>query len=144
VRIAAGAFGSGLPRRDLFLSPDHAVFIEGVLIPIKRLINGSTIAQVPRSHVTYYHIELAQHDVVLAEGLPVESFLDTGDRSDFANGGGPVRLHPAFNVLAWEALGYAQLVMIGPELDAARARIAAAKEGRVLPRTLLTIAANGP
>jgi hypothetical protein len=34
-------------------------------------------------------------------------------------------LYPDFNVLAWEALGCARLVMIGPELDAARARLAA-------------------
>jgi len=33
VRIGAGAFGPGQPARDLFLSPDHAVFAEGVLIP---------------------------------------------------------------------------------------------------------------
>jgi T5SS/PEP-CTERM-associated repeat protein len=125
VSIAAGAFGAGMPRRDLLLSPDHAVFVEDVLIPVKQLINGSTIVQVPVDSVSYYHIELAQHDVVIAEGLPVESYLDTGDRSDFANGGGPVRLHPDFNVLAWEALGCARLVMIGPELDAARARLAA-------------------
>jgi T5SS/PEP-CTERM-associated repeat protein len=125
VRIAAGAFGAGMPRRDLLLSPDHAVFVENVLIPVKCLINGSTIVQLPVDSVSYYHVELAQHDVILAEGLPVESYLDTGDRSDFANGGGPVRLHPDFNVLAWEALGCARLVMTGPELDAARARIAA-------------------
>ena len=125
VRIAAGAFGAGMPRRDLLLSPDHAVFVENVLIPVKCLINGSTIVQLPVDSVSYYHVELAQHDVILAEGLPVESYLDTGDRSDFANGGGPVRLHPDFNVLAWEALGCALLVMTGPELDAARARIAA-------------------
>jgi hypothetical protein len=125
VRIAAGAFGAGMPRRDLLLSPDHAVFVADVLIPIKRLINGSTIVQVPVARVDYYHIELARHDVVLAEGLPVESFLNTGDRSDFANDDGPIRLHPDFSVLAWEALGYARLVMVGPELDAARARLAA-------------------
>jgi hypothetical protein len=130
VRIAAGAFGAGQPHRDLFLSPDHAVFVKDVLIPVKRLINGSTIVQVQVDRITYYHIELPRHDVILAEGLPVESYLNTGDRSDFANGGGSVRLHPDFNVLAWEALGCARLVMTGPELDAARtlvnARAAAA------------------
>ncbi len=129
VRIAAGAFGTGafgagVPHRDLLLSPDHAVFIEDVLIPVKRLINGSSIVQEQVDSVSYYHIELSQHDVIIAEGLPVETYLDTGGRSDFANGGGPIRLYPDFNVLAWEALGCARLVMTGPELDAARARIA--------------------
>ena len=43
VRVSVGAFGDGLPRRDLWLSPDHAVFVDRVLIPIKHLINGCTI-----------------------------------------------------------------------------------------------------
>ena len=47
VRISKGAFGPGTPRRNLWLSPDHAVFVDGVLIPIKYLVNGTTIAQMP-------------------------------------------------------------------------------------------------
>src|SRR5580658_1153527 len=78
VRVLAGAFGPGLPSRDLWLSPDHAVFVEGVLIPIHCLINGGTIRQIVVPEVTYYHVELPAHDVILAEGLPVESYLDTG------------------------------------------------------------------
>ena len=35
VRVAAGAFAADLPRRDLLLSPDHAVFVDGALIPIR-------------------------------------------------------------------------------------------------------------
>ncbi len=88
VRIAAHAFGEDRPKRPLLLSPDHAVFVENVLIPIKHLINGTTVAQVEAATVTYYHIELPNHDVVFAEGLPAESYLDIGDRSAFENGGG--------------------------------------------------------
>ena len=77
VRVAAGAFGPGRPHNELFLSPDHAVYVGGVLIPIRHLINASTIAQVAMDHVTCYHIELLQHDVVLVQGLPAESFLDS-------------------------------------------------------------------
>jgi T5SS/PEP-CTERM-associated repeat protein len=120
VRIAADAFGAGRPHRDLFLSPDHAVFVEDVLIPVKHLINGQTIVQVAVDAVTYYHVELPRHDVVLAEGLPVESYLDIGDRRDFANGGTAVRLHPDLSARAWGALGYAPLIVTGPELDRAR------------------------
>lgn len=97
VRIAAGAFGPAQPQRDLFLSPDHAVFAEGVLIPIKHLINGATIVQTPRNRVSYYHLELDAHDVILAEGLPCESYLDNGTRTAFANGGGVVQLHPEWS-----------------------------------------------
>ena len=88
VRIRAGAFGRGRPRRDLFLSPNHAVYVGEVLIPVKRLINGTSIAQLPIDEVTYCHIELPRHDVVLAEGLPAESFLDMRDGSNYATGPG--------------------------------------------------------
>jgi hypothetical protein len=92
--ITLGAFGPDLPRRDLFLSPDHAVYLRGVLVPIRLLINGRTIAQVPVDKVTWYHVELSRHDVLLAEGLPAESYLDTGNRGMFENGGQPLMLHP--------------------------------------------------
>jgi Ca2+-binding RTX toxin-like protein len=123
VRVRAGTFGPRLPRRDLWLSPDHAVFVDGVLIPIKHLVNGCTIMQVPLDEVTYFHIELEQHDVMLAEGLPAESLLPTGDRSAFSNGGGPVQLHPDFHSRAWEADGCAPLIVAGPALEAVRVRL---------------------
>ncbi len=123
VRVSVGAFGPRRPHTDLYLSPDHAVYVNEVLIPVKHLINGSTVAQVPVDQVTYYHIELPRHDVVLAQGLPAESYLDTGDRSDFANGGGPVRLFPDFSTRVWEAHGCAPLIVSGPELAAARALV---------------------
>ena len=126
VRIGAGAFGAGTPRRDLFLSPDHAVYVNGVLIPVKHLINGATIAQVPVDAVTYYHVELARHEVLLAEGLAVESYLDVGDRANFSNGGGAVRLFADFSSRVWEAFGCAPLVVGGPELAAARRLVNAA------------------
>jgi hypothetical protein len=78
------------------LSPDHAVFVEGVLIPIKFLVNGHTITQIEVDSIMYYHVELPHHDVILAEGLPVESYLETGGRGSFENGGGPIALHPNF------------------------------------------------
>ena len=53
VRVQPGAFGPGLPARDLFLSPGHAVFADGVLIPVRYLVNGATITQQPRNTVTY-------------------------------------------------------------------------------------------
>ncbi len=126
VRIRADAFGPGLPRRDLFLSPDHALFLDGVLIPVCHLVNGGSIAQVGRARVSYYHVELARHDVILAEGLPAETYLEIGQRTAFANGGDAVDLHPVFAPdlsLHWEAAGYAPLVVAGPVLARVRQRL---------------------
>jgi hypothetical protein len=123
VRVVAGAFGPRQPHDDLFLSPDHAIHVDDVLIPVKYLVNGSSIRQVPRDEVTYYHVELPAHSVLLAEGLPVESYLDTGDRSNFVNGGGPIALYPDFASRVWDAAGCAPLVVTGLEFDAVRRRI---------------------
>ena len=126
VRIRAGAFGDAKPTRDLFVSPNHAVFLDDVLIPARCLINGTSIMQIAVGEVIYYHLELPRHDVVLAEGMPAESWLDTGDRSNFANGGGPMRLFPDFAsgpadaAMLWETMGCARLVVHGPELEAVR------------------------
>jgi hypothetical protein len=128
VRIAVGAFGENVPVRDLWLSPDHAVYVDGILVPVKLLINGTSIAQMPVAEVTYYHVELPRHDVLLAEGLPVESYLDTNGRANFTNGGGLVALHPEFTPGIWEELGCARLVVAGPALEAARRGVNARAE----------------
>ncbi len=125
VTVSAGAFGPGLPVRDLVLSPDHAVYVDGVLIPVRYLVNGATIRQLCVPSVTYWHLELPQHDVVLAEGLPAESYLDTGNRCAFANGGGAVQMHPDFARGVWHAEACADLVLEGPRLAAVRARLLA-------------------
>jgi len=124
VRIARSAFGPNVPRRALHLSPDHAVFSEDVLIPVKYLINGSTVRLVNRRHLHYLHVELDTHDVILAEGLPVETYLDVGDRGRFENADVPIELHPDFVVLTWEAQGYAPLVVTGPKLAAVQSLLA--------------------
>ena len=121
VQVAAGAFGPGRPHSDLFLSPDHAVYVNAVLIPIRHLINAVSIVQVPVDRVSYCHIELPRHDVVLAQGLPAESFLDMNDGSNYAKTAGPVRLYPDFSARMWETFGCARLIVTGAELAAARA-----------------------
>jgi hypothetical protein len=123
VRISRNAFGEGRPHRDLLLSPDHAVFADDVLIPVKYLVNGTTIRQVRSHRVAYFHIELPRHEVVLAEGLPVETYLDVGNRANFANNPGAVALHPDFWWLTWEAKGYAPLVVTGPRIARVRRKI---------------------
>jgi len=95
VRVAAGAFGPGLPVRDLLLSPDHAVALDGALVPIRLLANGGSIAQdTACAEVRYLHLELDRHDLIFAEGLAAETYLDTGNRAMFENAPGTVLLHP--------------------------------------------------
>ena len=96
------------------------MYVGDVLIPVKHLTNGRSVAQAPRDAVTYYHVELSRHAVLLAEGLPAESYLDTGDRSNFVNVEGPIALYPDFSTRVWEAHGCAPLVVTGAELEAAR------------------------
>ena len=90
VRITAGALGDGLPERDLRVSPDHAIEIDGSLINAGALVNGSTIYQeqgkLPDGF-TYYHIETEAHELLLAEGVAAESFIDYAGRDTFENGG---------------------------------------------------------
>jgi len=131
VRVRRGAFGDNLPHADLFLSPDHAILVDDVLVPARLLVNGSSIASVPRDEITYYHIELPEHAIIRAEGLDVESYLDSGDRANFGNGGRVVRMIPDFMSRLWETEGCAPLVVTGAKLQAARARLSEGQRAEV-------------
>ena len=123
VRVSAHAFGPRMPHRDLVLSPDHSVFVDDVLIPIKHLINGETVVQEPVDTITYYHVELGEHDVLSAEGMSVESYLEDGARSEFDNVEGAIAPRPDFARRRWEAWGCAPIVVTGPKLAAVAARL---------------------
>lgn len=88
VRIQAGALAENVPSRDLYVSPDRCMFFEESLIPAKFLLNGTTITQqatlVP---FEYYHIELDQHSIILAEDAQTETYLALGGRMSFLEPG---------------------------------------------------------
>jgi hypothetical protein len=122
VRIKANAFGENLPLRDLLVSPGHSLYVDGVLIPAGFLVNGATVVQEEVEHIHYHHIELDAHDVVLAEGLPAESYLDDENRHAFNNAGEFAALHPDLDPKSWEN-ACAPRVMAGPQLTEVRQRL---------------------
>jgi hypothetical protein len=129
VRVSRGALGASAPSADLWLSPDHALLLDGVLVPVKHLVNGTTIARVPVAEVTWHHLELASHDAILAEGAPAETYLDTGDRWAFEHRGDAVLSHPRLAMpgrdrLVREAEARWPLIVMGPKLAAIRERVA--------------------
>ena len=123
VCFKAGSLGDALPRRDLLVSPKHAMFIDGVLIPAEHLINGVSVVQLEQVDlVSYFHVELESHDVLLAEGAPSESFVDDESRGMFHNAHEFAKLYPDAEQV--RATYYAPRIENGYELEAARRRIA--------------------
>ena len=138
VRVRSGAFAPGVPRRDPGLSGDHAVFVDGVLGFRPHIDQRHHHRPTNRDEVSYWHVELPRHDVLLAEGLPCETYLDTGNRSSFANGGVCVQMHPALSQQGgeaiWEAAGCAPLRITGDEVERCLARLRRRAAGSGAPR----------
>jgi hypothetical protein len=99
VKVARSALGPETPHSDLFISEAHALYLDGLLIPVRLLINGRSIvkcASIDADAIEYFHIELFAHDVLLAEGAPAETFQDRGGHEfgDWAAKGGMARTEP--------------------------------------------------
>ena len=93
--VRAGALAPEIPVRDLWLSPGHALLLDGVLIPAEHLVNGLTILQAgPIDEVEYSHLEFEAHEVILAEGAPAESYVECDNRQGFQNAHEFAALYP--------------------------------------------------
>ena len=116
VLVRAGALGDGVPASDLCVSPNHAILVDEVLANARALVNGSTIVAMPNPPelIEYFHLELDRHRLIVANGTPVESFVDDVSREEFDN------------VDEWHALG------LGP-LPAQALPYVKAKSARQLP-----------
>lgn len=95
VIVSADALADGVPTRDLWISPDHALYLDKLLVPARHLTNGITIVQARAAEaVGYYAVELHGHDVIFAQGAPAESYTDRGNRAMFDNADEYATLYP--------------------------------------------------
>jgi Hint domain-containing protein len=84
IRIRQNALADGVPHRDLFLSRHHGLFVDGVIIPVRLLVNDlSIVRDDSMDSIEYWHIELPRHGFVVAEGAAAESYLEWRNRSHF-------------------------------------------------------------
>jgi len=127
VRVLPGALSPGIPATHVRLSPDHALLLRGQLVPVKLLVNGATIVRERNCQaVTYFHVELDRHDILFAEQMPVESYIDTGNRDMFDQTAGTPRKNPVFGRgRQWDQAAYADLCLSGPRLAEIRSTIRA-------------------
>ncbi len=129
VRIAAHAFAENRPARDLVVSPGHSLALDllgEVLVSASSLINGTTVRQEITQHVTYWHVELEGHDLLVAENLPTESYLDMGNRGFLPRPGEAVALHAVPDAAPATHADFCRpFHAAGPVVDFARDRLAA-------------------
>lgn len=123
VCIKAGALEDNVPKRDLWISPNHAMYLDGVLIEAKDLVNGGSIVQAESAEsIEYYHVELDTHDVLIAEGALAESYIDDDNRLLFHNAHEYREKYPDQEI--GPAQYYAPRCDSGYELETVRQRIA--------------------
>jgi hypothetical protein len=84
VRIVRSALAPNVPQADLYVTKPHALLVDGVLVPAGNLINDRTITLYEaREHdkLEFFHIKFESHDVIYAEGAPVETLLNVDENA---------------------------------------------------------------
>jgi hypothetical protein len=132
VCFKAGSIADHAPARDLYVSPEHAMFLDGVLVPARDLVNGVSIVKVEgMEEVEYFHFEFDRHVVIYAEGAAAESFVDDDSRMLFHNADEYRLLYPDEPRRRYTAF-CAPRVEGGYALDTMRRRLMA-RAARLLP-----------
>ena len=140
VLVKADALGNNLPARDLYLSPDHSLFIDGLLINAGALVNGVSIVQTePTETFVYHSVELENHALLTVEGTLAESYMPHHeDRANYDNGSEYERLYPhGSNLMLWP-MDYPRVsskTQVPSFVSQKLSNIAQKLEGRVLVST---------
>lgn len=101
VRILKDAITDGVPYKDMLITSEHCLFFDGKFVPVRMLVNGSSIFYDKSiTSYDYYHVETEEHSVITADGMLTESYLDTGNRRAFRQAGSVMSM--GGKVKSWE------------------------------------------
>src|SRR5262245_9394576 len=101
IKVSRSALDQMIPHTDLFLSPFHSVYIDGLLVPVRNLVNGRSIVHcsaVDSDSIEYFHVELFKHDVIFSEGAPTETLFVEASCEAFRTLPDRWRADPASNI----------------------------------------------
>lgn len=84
ILFSDSSLGPGVPFCDLIISQRHVIAHGDRAYVTGDLINDSTIYLMRDvSEVIYYHIEFEAKEIILANGVMAESYIDCGNRIKF-------------------------------------------------------------